>query len=40
MGAFLAVANASDMPAKLIHMKYTPPGGVFYRRVAVVGKGM
>lgn len=39
MGAFLAVAKASEMPAKLIHVKYTPPGGLIYRRVAIVGKG-
>lgn len=39
MGAFLGVANASDQPPKFIHLKYCPPDGVVYKRVAIVGKG-
>lgn len=40
MGAFLGVANASDQPPKFIHLKYVPPDGVVYKRVAIVGKGI
>lgn len=40
MGAFLGVANASDQPPKFIHLKYCPPDGVVYKRVAIVGKGI
>lgn len=39
MGAFLGVANGSDQPPKFIHLKYCPPDGVVYKRVAIVGKG-
>ena len=39
MGAFLGVASGSDMPPKFIHLKYSPPDGVVYKRVAIVGKG-
>ena len=39
MGSFLGVANASDQPPKFIHLKYCPPDGVVYKRVAIVGKG-
>lgn len=40
MGAFLGVANGSDQPPKFIHLKYCPPDGVVYKRVAIVGKGI
>lgn len=40
MGSFLAVARGSDVPARLIHLKYTPKGGSPSKRIAVVGKGI
>lgn len=39
MGSFLAVGRASDLPAKLIHLTYTPSGEVS-RKVGIVGKGL
>ncbi|MFN9545890.1 MAG: leucyl aminopeptidase [Cyanobacteriota bacterium] len=39
MGAYLGVAQGSDLPPKFIHLTYTPPGQVT-RRVALVGKGL
>ena len=39
MGAYLGVAQGSDLPPKFIHLTYTPAGEV-KRRVALVGKGL
>jgi leucyl aminopeptidase len=39
MGAYLGVAQGSDLPPKFIHLTYTPSGEV-KRRVALVGKGL
>jgi leucyl aminopeptidase len=39
MGAYLGVAQGSDLPPKFIHLTYTPPGEV-KRRVVLVGKGL
>ncbi len=39
MGAFLAVAKASDMPPKFIHLTYKPEGTP-RRKLAIVGKGL
>jgi len=39
MGAFLGVAQGSDLPPKFIHLTYQPKGEV-KRRVALVGKGL
>lgn len=39
MGAFLGVAQASDMPPKFIHLTYKPEGTP-KRKVAIVGKGL
>ncbi|MEX1325137.1 MAG: leucyl aminopeptidase [Synechococcaceae cyanobacterium] len=39
MGAYLGVAQGSDLPPKFIHLTYHPAGGV-QRRVALVGKGL
>ena len=39
MGAFLGVAQASDMPPKFIHMTYKPEGTAS-RKLAIVGKGL
>jgi leucyl aminopeptidase len=39
MGAFLGVAQASEMPPKFIHLTYTPPGTP-RRKLAIVGKGL
>ncbi|ERN42862.1 leucyl aminopeptidase [Rubidibacter lacunae KORDI 51-2] len=39
MGAFLGVAQASDLPPKLVHMTYKP-AGMPRRKVAIVGKGL
>jgi leucyl aminopeptidase len=38
MGAFLAVARASDIPPKFIHLTYS--NGVPSRKLAIVGKGL
>ncbi|MGQ4650189.1 leucyl aminopeptidase [Lyngbya aestuarii] len=39
MGAFLGVAQASDLPPKFIHLTYKPEGTA-KRKVAIVGKGL
>jgi leucyl aminopeptidase len=39
MGAYLGVAQGSDLPPKFIHLTYRPAGDV-QRRVALVGKGL
>ncbi len=39
MGAFLGVAQASEMPPKFIHLTYTP-AGTPRRKIAIVGKGL
>lgn len=39
MGAFLGVAQASDLPPKFIHLTYKPDGTP-RRRLAIVGKGL
>lgn len=39
MGAFLAVAQASDLPPKFIHLTYRPEGTP-RRKLAIVGKGL
>jgi leucyl aminopeptidase len=39
MGAYLAVAQGSDLPPKFIHLTYRPAGAV-ERRLVLVGKGL
>jgi leucyl aminopeptidase len=39
MGAYLGVAQASDMPPKFIHLTYKPAGEP-RRKLAIVGKGL
>jgi len=39
MGAYLGVAQASDMPPKFIHLTYRPEGTP-RRKLAIVGKGL
>ncbi|OCQ91142.1 leucyl aminopeptidase [Oscillatoriales cyanobacterium USR001] len=39
MGAFLGVAQASDLPPKFIHLIYKP-AGIPRRKLAIVGKGL
>ncbi|MFM7086930.1 MAG: leucyl aminopeptidase [Cyanobium sp.] len=39
MGAYLGVAQGSDLPPKFIHLTYRPSGAV-QRRVVLVGKGL
>lgn len=39
MGAFLGVAQASDLPPKFIHLTYRP-AGTPRKKVAIVGKGL
>ncbi len=39
MGAFLGVAQASDLPPKFIHLTYTPVGTP-RRKLAIIGKGV
>lgn len=39
MGAYLGVAQASDLPPKFIHLTYKPEG-VPRRKLAIVGKGL
>jgi leucyl aminopeptidase len=39
MGAFLGVAQASDLPPKFIHLTYKPEG-IPRRKLAIVGKGL
>lgn len=40
MGMFLAVSAASNIPPKLIHLIYKPPGGKAKRKIGIVGKGL
>ncbi|WNZ26837.1 leucyl aminopeptidase [Leptolyngbya sp. NK1-12] len=39
MGAFLGVAQASDLPPKFIHLTYKP-AGTARKKVAIIGKGL
>ncbi|MGC1307557.1 MAG: leucyl aminopeptidase [Phormidesmis sp.] len=39
MGAYLGVAQASDLPPKFIHLTYKPEG-VAERKLAIIGKGL
>jgi leucyl aminopeptidase len=39
MGAFLGVAQASEIPPKFIHLTYKP-GGTPRRKLAIIGKGV
>ncbi|HEY9618322.1 MAG TPA: leucyl aminopeptidase [Microcoleaceae cyanobacterium] len=39
MGAFLGVAQASDLPPKFIHLTYKP-NGTPRRKLAIIGKGL
>ncbi|MGF1535782.1 MAG: leucyl aminopeptidase [Elainellaceae cyanobacterium] len=39
MGAFLGVAQASDIPPKFIHLTYRPDGAP-RRKLAIIGKGL
>ncbi|MCM1982788.1 leucyl aminopeptidase [Lyngbya confervoides] len=39
MGAYLGVAQASDMPPQFIHLTYSPPGTP-RRKLAIIGKGL
>ncbi|MBF2058095.1 MAG: leucyl aminopeptidase [Cyanobacterium sp. T60_A2020_053] len=39
MGAFLGVAQASDLPPKFIHLVYKPSGAP-QRKLAIIGKGL
>ncbi len=39
MGAFLGVAQASDLPPKFIHLTYKPQGTA-RRKLAIIGKGL
>jgi leucyl aminopeptidase len=39
MGAFLGVAQASDLPPKFIHLTYRP-SGTPRRKLAIIGKGL
>ncbi|NDJ19191.1 leucyl aminopeptidase [Myxacorys almedinensis] len=39
MGAFLGVAQASDLPPKFIHLTYKPEGTA-RKKVAIIGKGL
>ncbi len=39
MGAFLGVAQASDLPPKFIHLTYKP-SGTARKKVAIIGKGL
>ena len=39
MGAYLGVAQGSELPPKFIHLTYRP-GGLVRRRVGLVGKGL
>lgn len=39
MGAYLGVAQGSDLPPRFIHLTYSPAGEVT-RRIALVGKGL
>ncbi|MEO0824129.1 MAG: leucyl aminopeptidase [Cyanobacteria bacterium J06635_15] len=39
MGAFLGVAQASELPPKFVHLTYTPDGTP-RRKLAIIGKGL
>lgn len=39
MGAFLGVAQASDLPPKFVHLTYKPTG-IPRRKLAIIGKGL
>lgn len=39
MGAFLGVAQASDLPPKFIHLTYHPPGAP-RQKLGIIGKGL
>ena len=39
MGAYLGVAQASDLPPKFIHLTYRPSGSA-KRKLAIIGKGL
>jgi leucyl aminopeptidase len=39
MGAFLGVAQASDLPPKFIHLTYKPSGSA-RKKLAIIGKGL
>ncbi len=39
MGAYLGVAQASDLPPKFIHLIYSPQGAA-KRKLAIIGKGL
>ncbi|MBW4550522.1 MAG: leucyl aminopeptidase [Aphanocapsa sp. GSE-SYN-MK-11-07L] len=39
MGAFLGVAQASELPPKFIHLTYQPEGTA-HRKLAIIGKGL
>jgi leucyl aminopeptidase len=39
MGAYLGVAQASDLPPRFIHLTYRP-AGTAQRKVAIIGKGL
>merc|ERR1712137_375378 len=41
MGSFLAVGRASDLPSKLIHLKYSSAhGSAPVKKIGIVGKGL
>lgn len=43
MGAYLGVAQASDLPPRFIHLTYSPAGmaaGTAKRKLAIIGKGL
>ncbi|AGY59461.1 leucyl aminopeptidase [Gloeobacter kilaueensis] len=40
MGAYLGVAQGSDMPPKFIHLTYKPAEGTPRKRLAIIGKGL
>ncbi|MBC8124035.1 MAG: leucyl aminopeptidase [Gemmatimonadaceae bacterium] len=40
MGAYLGVAQASDLPPKFIHLTYKPADGKPRKRLAIIGKGL
>ncbi|MDE5117201.1 MAG: leucyl aminopeptidase [Trichodesmium sp. St2_bin2_1] len=40
MGAFLGVAQGSDLPPKFIHITYKPKDTTARRKLAIVGKGL
>ncbi|UFP93690.1 leucyl aminopeptidase [Gloeobacter morelensis] len=40
MGAYLGVAQGTDLPPKFIHLTYKPAHGAPRKRVAIIGKGI